>query len=179
MRRLKVLFVLSAFYLCSAEAATQPLSGNMTFDAVGKPSMIKIHGEGKQLTGQLNHEGNTLSGLFLLKLDDLDTGMKLRNEHMRKKYLEVEKYPDAKLKLDPLKIPSDQGSFKGVPFKGVLTLHGVEKPVDGLADISIDKTIKSVSAEFSTKVSDYGILIPSFAGVTMANEVIVKVRLEP
>lgn len=159
--------------------AETSVSGNVSFDAIGKPSMLKIHGEGKQLRGLLKREGTRLSGEATAKLDDLDTGMKLRNEHMRTKYLEVSKFPDSKFKLEPITFSASEGDFKAVPFKGLMTLHGVEKSVSGTADIRVSKVIQSIDANFSVKLSDFGIQIPTFAGVTVAEDVKVKVAMKP
>lgn len=141
--------------------------------------MLKIHGEGKQAQGSLRQNGKNLSGEFVAKLDDLDTGMKLRNEHMKTKYLEIAKFPESKFKLDSFELPSNEGDFKGVPFKGTLTIHGVEKSISGTADVNVAKTVQSINAAFIAKISDFGMLIPSFAGVTVAEDVQVKVMMKP
>lgn len=175
------LLAIAALVCISSSANDQPLVGTVSFDAIGKPSMLKIHGEGKQLAGALKQDGKVLSGEFVARLDDLDTGMKLRNEHMKTKYLEVAKFPDAKFKLDPLSLPTEQGEFKTLPFTGKITIRGVEKQVNGTADIVIGKgkTVQSIVAAFTTKISEFNMQIPSFAGVTVAEEIQVKVMLKP
>jgi polyisoprenoid-binding protein YceI len=174
----KSLYLLTALLPALTFANEGPLNGVLSFDAVGRPSMLKIHGEGKQLRGQIRQEGKIVTGTISAKLDDLDTGIALRNEHMKNKYLEIGKFPDAAFKLDPLSLPAGEGDFKGIPFKGTLTLHGVEKPVAGFADIVTKNNVQSISATFTTKVGDYGVKSPSFAGITMADDVKVKISLK-
>ena len=57
--------------------------------------------------------------------------VELRTTHMREKYLEVEKFPEAKLVIKDLDIKSGAK----VPFKGNLTLHGVTKELTGEASV--------------------------------------------
>ncbi|MBC7690241.1 MAG: YceI family protein [Methylotenera sp.] len=154
-------------------------SGQMQFDALGRPSALKIHGVGTGVSGEIKATGNLMKGKFLFKPETLDTGLKLRNEHMKKKYLETDKFPDAVLVLDELTIPKSATdtvqTAENVPFKGHLTLHGVEKPVQGTALINFSKSKFDGDASFSVKTSDFQINTPSFAGVTMGEDVQVKV----
>lgn len=176
----KSFFLTPIFFIgATAHAADVNLTGISTFDAIGKPSMLKIHGEDKQVRGNLKLDGKNLSGEFLVKLDDFNTGMKLRDQHMKNKYLEIDKYPEAKLKLEPITLPSLSGELKKLPFKGTLTLHGVEKPVSGETNISLNSNIQNIDASFSTKLSDFGIQIPAFAGVTVAEEIQIHAELKP
>ena len=155
--------------------------GNIEFIAIGKPTALKIHGKGEAAKGTLKLEGNALSGKLDFDLDSLDTGLKLRNEHMKKKYLETDKFKQASLTLYPLKLPD---SFKvsdakqeNIPFQGTLLLHGVLKTMNGLALIEKSSGKLSIRSTFGLKLTDYSIAIPSFAGVTVAEDVDVLVQL--
>ena len=55
----------------------------------------------------MTHHADTLE--WLLRPASLDTGIDLRNKHMREKYLEVQKYPNAVLTVDrsTLHFPDD------------------------------------------------------------------------
>jgi polyisoprenoid-binding protein YceI len=150
-------------------------SGAVTFDAIGKPSALKIHAKGNAPKGQLKVKDGKVSGVATLKLDSLDTGIKMRNEHMKKRYLETDKHPEAKLTLTELPIPAGYAapdfSASDVPFKGTLSLHGVEKPIEGKAKLSRSGGDLSIDARFSLKIDDFAIKSPSFAGITMASDV--------
>lgn len=174
----------------SVVAATPPIpqwsvvldqgNGSVEFNAVGRPSAIKIKGKGTNAKGTLTLEGNRVSGIAIFALDSLDTGIKLRNEHMKTKYLETEKFPEARLTLSQITLPE---SFKGdvamaenVPFEGKLLLHGVEKLVKGNASVERKGAEVTLDAVFDLKISDFAIATPGFAGITMAEDVKVIVR---
>ena len=156
----------------------QPQSGAVTFEAVGKPSFLKIKGQGEGPSGNIQID-KSITGEFKFKLDTLNTGISLRDSHMKEKYLEVAKHPEAQLKLQEVKDWSvEKGEAQAVPFKGSLTIHGVEKPVTGTVDIKKKDAGYSVVANFETKISLYAIDLPSYAGVTVADDVKVSVKTD-
>jgi polyisoprenoid-binding protein YceI len=150
--------------------------GTTTFHAVGRPSAIKINGTGTGPAGSLvwNSAGK-VNGDLLFDLSSLDTGISMRTNHMKEKYLEVGKYPKAKLTLTEVSIPAkDFGkdfTESRVPFKGNLELHGVTKPVSGTAQIEQHGSTVKVHAELPVKITDYKIPVPVFAGITVADDV--------
>lgn len=150
----------------------------VTFLAVGKPSMLKIHGTAATgPAGQLKVEGNQLQGSIEMDMDKLDTGIDLRTEHMKEKYLEVKEYPKSTLIL--IEAPVDEGfastlTNKGEkPFKGKLKLHGKEQEVTGTFTV-VDG---NVAAKFPVKLSDFAVEIPSYLGIKVADVVNVDVIL--
>lgn len=151
-------------------------TGSMGFHAVGHPSALKINGTGTGPKGSLiwNSAGQVIGDL-ILDMTSLDSGIGMRTNHMKEKYLEVEKFPTAKLTLTDVSLPSaDFGkdfSESNVPFKGNLFLHGVTKPVTGTAKIEQSGKTMTVHAEFAVKISDYAIAVPVFAGITVADDV--------
>lgn len=150
-------------------------SGAVTFDAIGRPSALKIHAKGDAPKGQLKVQDGKVTGFVSLKLDSLDTGINMRNEHMKKRYLETDKFPEAKLTITELILPANctapDFSADKLPFKGMLSLHGVDKAVTGTAKASRDGDDLSIEAHFSIVIEDYAIKLPTFAGITMASEV--------
>ena len=156
-------------------------SGEVEFFAVGNPSLLRIHGKGVAPGGKFAIDDNeNVTGEGSFDLSSLDTGIDMRNKHMKEKYLQVEKFPVASLKMSemvlPLKSESLSWKFENVPFKALLTLHGQTKPVEGLAKVSRKEDRIELSCEFSIKLADFGIDIPSYAGITIANDVRVHVR---
>lgn len=152
-------------------------SGQVDFHAIGNPSAIKIHGKGESPKGGLTLENGVMKGIVMFALNSLDTGMKLRNEHMKTKYLETQKYPDAKLEITSLKFAPPAGDFSEVPvpFQGNLTLHGVTQPITGTAKAEKKGGKINTTANFETKISAYKIPVPSFSGITVADRVQVEV----
>lgn len=158
-----------------------PKNGRTEFLAVGNPGFLKINGHGKgpqgEITIQSEEQVKTLNGEIEIDLKSLDTGMELRNTHMKDKYLEVGTYPKAKLTIKDQKIPSawnpSSPELKKQKLKAQLRIHGQTKDVD--VEYQISKT-KQLDATFEMKISDFKIDIPSFMGVTVADKVTVKVN---
>lgn len=152
-----------------------PAESQVTFNAIGKPSALKIVGKAESgPTGTAWIEGGKLKGEFRFDLKSLKTGISLRDNHMKDKYLEVGKHPDAVLKLDETAFAPGQ---KNVEFTGKLLLHGVEKPVRGTATIEQGDGSAKVTSDFELKISDFAISVPSFAGITVTDSVKVNVSL--
>jgi hypothetical protein len=113
-------------------------------------------------------------------LRTLDTGIGLRTQHMREKYLEVGRGAGfdtavlSELRLGEV----DPGTFRGrTTFTGTLLLHGVRKPVAGQVDIKREGAAVSAQASFPVTLSDFGIARPEYLGVGVADVVQVKVAL--
>jgi polyisoprenoid-binding protein YceI len=123
----------------------------------------------------------TLDGSLAVDLRTLDTGIGLRNEHLREKYLEVDKgigFETATLSaihltgLSPV-APEGKGSFTGR-----LTVHGVTKTVTGAVDVRRAIERLRVKASFRLDLSDYGIPEPRYLGIGVTNTVQVEVNFD-
>ena len=144
----------------SFEARTAALRGSMITRANGSP---------------------TFDGSLAVDLRTLDTGIGLRNEHLREKYLEVNKgtgFETATLSaielmgLSPV-APEGKGSFSGL-----LTVHGVAKAVTGAVDVRRAASGLRVEASFRLDLSDYGIAKPRYLGIGVTNTVQVEVAFD-
>lgn len=152
-------------------------ASDVQFEAIGRPSLLKIKGHGATVTGDLKIEQQTASGQFEIQLSELDTGIKLRNEHMKDNYLKVKEFPKAVLKLEPLKLPADwaPGKKLSTKFKGELTLKGKTKPVQG--EFTIEGEKLSTEAKFTINLSDFEIGVPKYMGITVADTVTAQVKI--
>lgn len=149
------------------------------FRAIGKPSFLKVNGKGTKLKGDFEIQGKNVTGESSFPLETLDTGIDLRNKHMKEKYLEIKTYPEAKFTLTHLVLPSElknESAFEQLAFTGTLSLRGKTQTVSGKVDISRSDRVVSIMATFKTKISLYGIPEPGFKGVTVADEVDVYIR---
>lgn len=142
------------------------------FVAVG-PVGMKI--EGKTSALSVKDDGKTLT--IDIPLSDLHTGIGLRDRHMRDKYLEVGKYPDAKLVVarSALGLPDD-GATKEADARGTLVLHGHQKTVGFHYSAHRTGQSYSVSGRLQLDVRDFAIDVPSYLGVTVKPAVTVSVR---
>lgn len=151
------------------------------FEAKGSPSLLSIKGLKGKGEGDLKIVDDVFSGIIIVNLNDFDTDIDTRNEHMKEKYLETGKsgFNNSTLKIASLKISKDfpdiVKNISGLNIVGVLSLHGKEKTINCLADLSSDENGNLLGkAKFKLKLSEFGIEIPSFAGITIEDEVSVN-----
>jgi polyisoprenoid-binding protein YceI len=117
---------------------------------------------------------------FEVDLASLDTGIGLRNRHMRDNYLEVEAHPWATFTGDVHRIePSDDGWR--VQSRGVFAVHGVEQPRTLTCLASEDGQGYDVDCAFDVRLSDHDIEIPRVMFLKLAEDVRVQLsfRLRP
>lgn len=134
--------------------------GKCEIDAKASVGILEFTGKGCTISGSPKVEGGKVSGEFAVDLSKIDTGMDLRNEHMRDNYLEVKKFPKATLKLDPM--PEAGGAWSGT-----MELHGVKKPVSGTAE----KTAAGWNFKFQLNTEAFGIKQAEYKGIVIAKEV--------
>ena len=143
----------------SFEAVTTSLSGTLGIAAL-RPAVLR--------------------GVLTVDLSSVDTGVALRNAHLRDKYLEVGKGGEfatavlSDVRLDKVETAAFHGQ---TPFTGMLLLHGTRHAVSGQADIRFEGSDVRVAASFPVRIDDYGIAPPRYLGVGVRNEVQVKVSL--
>lgn len=143
--------------------------GKVSASAKGMPTLISINAQGKGIEGSIEHKDAKLSGVINFDLSSLDSGVELRDEHMKDKYLEVGKFKISTLVLKDVAVENLSSEFA---FVGELELHGVKKEVKGTAQIDGD----NLSADFTLSLKDYGIEIPSYLGITVSDKVKIKVE---
>src|SRR5258708_12456712 len=119
--------VLTTLLLISSaapEAVPLARAGNVTVLARG-PGGLRI--EGKSTEVSLAEEASVL--LFKVPLAPIDTGIGLRNRHLREA-LEVEKFPDAMLlvRRADVEFPKERSPVES-HVTGELMLHGHSRPV--------------------------------------------------
>jgi len=139
------------------DARTSALTGTLTASA-GRPS--------------------ALEGSLAVDLRTVDTGIDLRNDHLREKYFEVDKgagYDQAVLSEVALQgLNADAPAGKG-SFTGSLMLHGVKKTVTGPVEIRQAGAGWRVRASFPVNLPDYNIDKPRYLGVGVKDTVQVSV----
>lgn len=181
--RVGALFGLICFLSVSVHAADVLVSkAKVEFLAVGKPSAIKIRGKGEKLESKLQVTAKTVTGKFLFDLSTLETGIDTRDQHMKEKYLEVGKFKNAELTLSPFKLAKDickeDVKLEKTSFEGLLNLHGVEKPVKGEFDVTGAKASGHAQVRFSISITDFGIDIPTYLGIKVADKVENTIELD-
>ena len=133
------------------------------------------------LSGLLTPSGShppSYDGSLAVDLRALDTGIDLRTDHMREKYLEVDKapgYDKATLSEIDLKgVNPESPDGKGT-FTGSFMLHGTKKTVSGPVEVRKAGSGVRVKASFPVNLSEYNIPEPRYLGVGVKNTVQVEV----
>jgi polyisoprenoid-binding protein YceI len=115
-----------------------------------------------------------LRGELTVDLQKLETGIGLRDRHMKTNYLEVEKGQEfAAARLQDIRIERLEGKTS---FRGVLMLHGERKEIAGVAELKPNGVGYKVDASFKMRMSDFQIPDPTYLGVGVKDEVQVRVR---
>ena len=183
LHRIVTLILILTSFAVHAQKIDLSSGAKVEFEATGKPAMISIKGTGGRAKGVLEVIESRIIGDFILNLKDFSTDMDLRDEHMKEKYLEVGKegYDKAILKINhpvgSAPFPAS-GAWEPKDLKGMLTLHGVTKEIPLDSKILIKDNLAKGTVSFIIKVQDFKIEIPSFAGITMTEEVGVKVFVD-
>ncbi len=126
--------------------------------------------------------GASWSGELRVDLATLDTGIALRNDHLRGNYLEVERGPDFRhavlsgiVLADP---PPDRAGRLETRFSGALTLHGVRHAIEGEAELRRGDGRMQVEAAFPLSLEAFDIPPPRYLGVGVRDAVEVTVTFE-
>ena len=157
-----------------------PATAKTSFVAVGKPAMLRIHGESEGITSKLDADKQLVSGTLTVHLESFKTGIETRDGHMKEKYLEIAKYPDAVLTLKDVSVADlKPGAKKDMNFKAKLTLHGENKDVDVKANIeAMAGGTYKVHATSNITLSEFKIDIPTYAGIKVADSVEFEVNFQ-
>lgn len=143
-------------------------------------------GRTSKVTGSLTFDAKKKSGTGSIAVDvaSIDTGIPLRNEHMRDSaWLDAAKHP--KITFTANRVQSMGGDQYRVT--GTFTMKGVSKPLTATATVKyraageatkaagFDGDVVQVTAKFKIKLSDFGVTIPAPAKDKVANEVLITV----
>jgi len=102
------------------------------------------------------------SDIYLeVDLNTLDTGIGLRNRHMRENYLETEKYPFTYFKGRITSAVASDSGFTKVNADGKIFIHGVEKAIQVAGKLTPLADGFRIECKFIVKLSDFNIEIPS------------------
>lgn len=143
----------------SFEAKSAALTGNVSPDPVRRGHLL---------------------GELMLDLETLKTGIRLRDSHMRDRYLEVQA-PDnrvAVLRAIVVEQLPDGGFASGsYPFRASLRMRGHEQDVAGRVEIHAEGSRLRADAVFPLRLSEFAIARPAYLGVGVSDELTVHVKL--
>ena len=97
---------------------------------------------------------------FEVDLASLDTGIDLRNRHMRDNYLETDKYPYAQFSGKIIKAEKNKNNSFKVIVEGKMKIHGVDRSFSTQGTVILENDIFHIQCEFTIKLTDYDIKVP-------------------
>ena len=156
-----------------AHAAITSPSGSSVLVSLQATAGLRIEGTTHDL-GISERDGELV---FLVPLSGVDTGIGLRNRHLRAA-LDVAHFPEAELRVPrkALAFPAPGKSTES-DAQGTLTLHGVPRPcsVHYRAEQGPSGELR-VRSTFHLDMRDFGIETPSYLGVHVEPAVAVQVE---
>ncbi len=170
-----------------------------TVQFVSKATVEEITGRTHNITGSLEVNLADLtaasSAKFSVDLTTLDTGISLRNQHMRDNHLETDQYPRAEFVLSKLTEVGKSGILPGETVKataeGKFTVHGVSKtyliPVSlkyvAASDITAARlggnhgNMLVIEADWPVRLADHEISRPAFLFLKLAEEQLCSINI--
>jgi polyisoprenoid-binding protein YceI len=132
----------------------------------------------KSIQGQLvagENRSGTAAGTVRVDLQTLETGIGIRDRHMRDTYLEVNKAPEFGVAtIEQIRIEKLEGK---TPFNATLVLHGQRKEISGTAELKPQGGRIRIEAQFPIQVSQFAIAKPTYLGVGVKDELQVTVTM--
>ncbi|MFZ4404159.1 MAG: YceI family protein [Pseudobdellovibrionaceae bacterium] len=154
-----LIFVM-ALFLCPISFAETGVSLKFKLSPVGD-----FTAKSKDVQGLAFEKGSEVyAENIIVPVKSLSTGIDLRDEHMKNKYLDIKKFPEVKL------IKAKGSAGKG---KALLEIKGIKKIVSGT--YKVDN--KELTAQFSLKLSDYKISGIKYLGVGVNDEIKIEVTV--
>ena len=160
--------VLAAALLATAASAGD---AKCVFKAVGAGGLSF---QGKTAEVSAKTEGANVVVTVVLK--QLETGISLRDKHMKEKYLQVDKFPVALLTVTRSTLKEPSAADTQGEGSGTFTLHGVSKVLPFKYTASKGKDGISVSGTLRLNMNEFGVEVPSYLGVTVKPDIDVEAQ---
>ncbi|WP_200976901.1 YceI family protein [Echinicola sp. 20G] len=181
MRKLFIIFYI--IYLGNTQhafsQAYQTTSGNVEF--LSKAALNEFKGKSDQLNGLIDLDKNLVD--FYIDLNTLQTGIGLRDRHMRENYLETTEFPYAEftgkvVNMDEA-LKEQLKNGKEVMVDGEFKIHGVSKDmkIKGTLKQSTDGEVLELSAQLKVLLGDHGIAIPKVMFYELSEEQTITITV--
>ncbi|MGD9488356.1 MAG: YceI family protein [Calditrichaceae bacterium] len=135
-----------------------------------------FEGKTDKIDGYIFWEGDDLTNkseiYFEVDLKSIDTGIGLRNRHMRENYLHTDKYPITHYKGMITRAEKTDGENFNVVTEGTIFIHGVERKLTASGEIvNTGENGYQIITKFEVKLPDFNIEVPQLMFMKI-NEVI-------
>lgn len=180
MKKKFIIIILFAFNYSFAQEHFVDKQKKNIVKFISETPVESFEGTSTQIDGYMYWEGSDLTNksklYFEVNLDELDTGIGLRNRHMKENYLETFRYQYAQFNGKIVKEEKESGKISKVSVEGEMFIHGVAKKLTVNGIIEKNKPSYKIQSEFTIKLSDYKIEVPSLMFMRINEE--IKVVLD-
>ncbi len=165
----------STFPAVASAALTVDGKPKVSFFATGSPGFLSIEGVTSTMT--LADDGARLT--FTVPMETVSSGIALRDEHMNKNYVQIDQYPNVVLDFAKAEVtwPTDGKAVEGTVNANV-TFHGVTRPTVITYTITPTKSGFKVKGKFDYDVSQHGITIEPYMGVSFDHKMYATVVVD-
>ncbi|APF20844.1 YceI family protein [Caldithrix abyssi] len=167
MRLKRVLFLimaLSLFSIWATEYNVNPEAQNLV-KFISDAPIEDFEGVTSHIDGYIIWEGpeNLQNAKFYFEVDlnTLDTGIGLRNRHMRENYLESDRFPKAFFEGTIVKVKKLTENHYQVETEGRFYCHGIKQKRKIMGEVFVNGEQLRIKSAFEVKLSDHQIEIPS------------------
>ncbi|GEC77318.1 hypothetical protein FAQ01_01880 [Flavobacterium aquatile] len=172
--KMKKIAIITLCFLAGTTVFSQKLltrNGAVKFEATMPSALEEIAGSNATASCIFNETTGDFVTLVLVK------GFKFKSplmeEHFNENYLESSKFPKSTFKgkvlnFDKSKLTTSKTAYE---LEGDLTIHGITKKIKTKIYLSKDANKVNAQSDFSVKLSDYNIEIPSLVKDKISKEV--------
>lgn len=167
----KLIIIIITVFSLSVEASVKLINHEIKFSAIGKPAFIKVDGSVPLVAANFEFGVNEIDGVAKVDLNSLETGIKLRDEHLKEKYLHTSDFPYAILKINKQKAILGKRN----KIKALLLFHGRSKEISLDIVIVKNERVIKLNSQFEFLLSDFNVELPTFQGISAANKIKLSV----
>jgi polyisoprenoid-binding protein YceI len=175
--KLKLLLIFTLFFYGVTIFSQQNSSmvvkeGKVVF--ISTTNKLSFRGVGRGISGNLNLKDMNIS--IQIELEDIRTGIKNRDDHMKENYLETHKFPFAKFSGNINKYNKSNGEAEA---QGTLIIHGVEKKnfiITG--KVKEDSGSLFLNSNFRITLKEFNIEIPRLVILELSNDIDIEIEME-
>lgn len=179
MKYIVCMLILLSPLLYSTEFQVDKAKKNLV-KFVSDAKIETFDGTTDKIDGYIFYEGDDIlskNDIYLeVDLRTIDTGIGLRNRHMREDYLETDKYPMATFKGKITRANKISGNDYNVMVDGKMTIHGVTRPITVNGVLSSTGEGYRIKSNFELRLPDYNISVPSLMFMKISE--VMKMELD-
>lgn len=158
-----LLILIFSFLIYAVEYNVEKSPRNLV-KFISDAPMEDFEGTTSSIDGYIKWDGDDLTSksdlYFEVDLRTLDTGIGLRNRHMRDNYLHTDRYPYASYRGRVIKADKKDNNSYSVTTDGKMTIHGVTKPMKLDGTMTYERNGFRIKSNFSIKLTDYKVEVP-------------------